>query len=133
MNKLIQSLKTFSLSLAFVAAAQSFAAPSTSETRIIDNQIRYARTLHPADRNGFSYPMAIVGGNVLFQGTGPVYVTLRIGGQTHTALTDSRGDYSFFAYTAGAGRFEVEAWVINPTDAENGSKLIKSGSLSVQK
>jgi hypothetical protein len=121
--------QTLSFSLMIAGAAEAVAAPQTRETQIIDNLIRYARSMYPADSNGGIYPMAIVGGTVRFDGPGPVYVTLRIGGQSYSALTDQRGDYSFFAYTNGAGRFEVQAWTVNAP--EGGSSKI--GELSLQK
>jgi hypothetical protein len=121
--------QTLSFSVMVFGAAQAVAAPQIKETQIIDNAIRYARSIYPIDRNGGVYPMAAVGGTVQFEGPGPVYVTLRIGGQTYSALTDQRGDYSFFAYTNGAGRFEVQAWTINAP--EGGSS--KTGELSLQK
>jgi len=113
-----------------VGSAQSFADSVPSETRIIDNTIRYAQNIFPIDRGGYAYPMAIVGGNVRFQGEGPVYVTLRIGGQSYTALTDNFGDYSFFAYANGGRRFEVNAWVIGGEEVPASKK---TGELSVQK
>lgn len=134
MKTLKKIFQTLSFTLMIVGSAQTLAESHRSETRVIDNVIRYAQNIYPIDRGGYAYPMALVGGNVRFEGEGPVYVTLRIGGQSFSALTDNRGDYSFFAYTNGAGRFEVNAWVINGEEVPAAKKVGKlSAQTSVQK
>jgi|GEM_PF-2355380 len=132
MKTFTKIFQTLTLSLFLFGAAQSSADSSSTETRIIENRIQYARNIFPIDRGGFAYPMALIGGTVFHTGPAPVYVTLRIGGQTFTALTDTRGDYSFFAYTAGAGRFEVQAWVGSDSSEEGGS-VTTQGQLTLQK
>jgi hypothetical protein len=122
-------MKTLTLGLVLAASSQSFAAPATSETRIIDNVVRFARTIYPIERSGLAFPMAAISGNVRFQGFGPVYVSLYVGGQAYTALTDDRGDYSFFVFTNGGGRYDVRAW----TDSDSKSVSVQSGDLEVQK
>ncbi|MEO5667500.1 MAG: hypothetical protein ABIR96_05535 [Bdellovibrionota bacterium] len=139
MKTLTTIFQTLTLSLFIIGATQSMAAglpgdrdgdSSRGPSRIIDNTIRYAQSIYPIDRGGFIYPMALIGGNVRFDGNGPVYVTLHIGGQTFTALTDSRGDYSFFAYANGSGHYDVQAWV---ADEGQQHALTKTGEVSVQK
>lgn len=86
---------------------------SADPTPIIDNVIDYATTISPVDRGGFSYPMALIGGHITTELAKPLNVTLRIGGQTYTALTDSAGVYSFMAYTNGARNYQIEVWTNN--------------------
>jgi hypothetical protein len=87
-----------------------FTVSALAETTIIKNEIDYARSLVPADRNGIPVYLAAVGGTVTFVGDGPVNVTIRIGGQDYTALTDQVGRYSFLVY-ANASSFRSEAWL----------------------
>ena len=123
--------QTLSIGLLLASSAPSFATPKVEETRIIDNVVQYARTIYPIERSGFAHPMAAIGGNVRFTGFGPVYVTLMLGGQNYTALTDDRGDYSFFVFTNGAARFDVRAW--QSGEPEKAKSIVRQGELEVQK
>lgn len=53
--------------------------------------------------------MALVGGHVVTELPMPLNVTLRIGGQSYTSLSDKDGNYSFMVY-ANARQLTVEAW-----------------------
>ncbi len=124
------------LSLLALSFLGSFTANAATEIRGI--HLTYQRVLHPADRNGFPIPQLITGGYVDAVGAFPVYVTLSIGGQRITQPTDAQGQFSFFAYTAGAGNYEVEAWTVDPTvggiEAKTKAKVVKiSGDISSSK
>jgi len=108
---------TFNNSQAATTLSQNTLAETTQPATTIQNSqvgdvtIDYARLVAPADRQGFSVYMAAIGGSVQLDGVAPVNVTLRIGGQSYTALTDRNGVFSFFVYANGSSRFEVEAWL----------------------
>ena len=102
-----------------LAGGASFAA-----TQIKKIHISYSQLLLPVDRQGFQIPQAIIGGNIEFEGTAPVYVSLLIGGQTYTAPTDQLGAFSFLAFTANAGNYELRAWT--PDVAEEGTTGLRA-------
>jgi hypothetical protein len=110
--------KNFGLSLFVACAIASTFAQDTransNETPPVNNSIinviDYVRAIYPIDRGGFPYTMALVGGHAVTELPKPLYVTLRIGGQNYTALTDRNGFYSFMVYTNGAGRLTTEVW-----------------------
>jgi hypothetical protein len=81
-----------------------------AKTEIQQLRIDYSRTLTPADNHGYTIFQAIVGGKVDFIGQAPIYVTMQVGGQTYTTLTDPAGFYSFFVYTNNAGQYNLQAW-----------------------
>lgn len=125
-------MKNFSL--AIVAIFCTFFVPSGLEahdnnTIIQEVHIDYARTLHHRGEHGGFFTLAALGGRVDFIGTDPINVTVKIGGQSYTALTDPHGNYSFLVYTAGAGRFEVEAWVNSFDPARKKMSVIKTSKI----
>ena len=96
--------------LAHASKIDAISVTASSQTIIHDVEIHYSRLVTPADRNDFTIYLAAIGGKVNFEGEAPVYVTLKIGGQTYTAPSDREGMYSFFVYTNNSGEFEVSAW-----------------------
>jgi hypothetical protein len=106
------TLIALSLGLASLGAANSARADDTVPTKIISNTIRYAQLISSARYNSTigAVDNAAIGGKVEFTGPGPVYVTIRMGGQDYTALTDQTGKYSFWVY-ANSSRFVSEAWL----------------------
>lgn len=124
--------KTFGLSL-FVACA--FASTFAQDTRANSNEtppvnntivnvIDYVSTIYPIDRGGFPYPMALVGGHAVTELPKPLNVTLRIGGQNYTALTDRNGFYSFMVYTNGARQVTTEVWSNSGASSNTGIHTI---------
>jgi hypothetical protein len=99
-----------------VLGAQSMVASAHepgSPTRIIETKISYARALQAADRQGIPVYMAAIGGQIVFEGSAPVFATLKMGGQIYTVATDRQGFYSAFVYTNGYNEFTVEGWSPN--------------------
>lgn len=110
------------LTLAFVGLAAVANPDPSSVVEIKGLTINYSRIMFPVDRQGFSIPQAIIGGKVDFTGAAPVFVTLNIGGQVFTSPSDQFGNYSFFVYTNGAGRYDLLAWSPNSPQASGISK-----------
>src|SRR5437763_643179 len=101
-NTLLKSFIVLSLTTSIYAKAA---------TIIKSINIQYSRLLFPVDRQGFEIPQFVVGGNVDYTGDLPIFVTLTIAGQSYTQPTDKLGQFSFFAYAAGAGSYQLDAWV----------------------
>lgn len=121
------------LSLVLLAVSFLTFASEVPPTRVIANRIDYGFLVAAAKPQAGVVDMAAIGGTVTFEGTGPVYVTLRIGGQDYTALTDAAGRYSFWAYANSSSRFGVEAWTIpgsQPGTAQAGTTVKADGDLS---
>ena len=113
----ILTASAFALALSLFAGQAAHAdgtpvpvTPPATETKIVSNVINYAQTIAPVDRGGFAYILGLVGGTVTYTGPGPVFVTLRTGGQSYTSPVDYNGKYSFFVY-ANSGTINTEAWI----------------------
>lgn len=69
---------------------------------------------------------AIIGGQVAFAGPGPVFVTVRMGGQSFTQPVDFEGFFSFFVFTNGDGQFEYSAWTTDAPLSEGNAGMLKA-------
>ncbi len=102
-------------------ASKTLAPEATSSTVIKDITLHYAQLLAPANRQGTSIFMAIAGGRVDFEGPGPVFVTMSIGGQKYTSPTDQQGAFSFLTYANGSSSLDLNAWVAGDDSANTAS------------
>jgi hypothetical protein len=99
-----------SLSPIVSSATAKAVAQDHHDTKIVEVKIDYARALSADDSHGFSVQMAAIGGQVVFEGHAPVFVTIKAGGQIYTFPCDKLGNFSTFIYTNGYNRFTVEGW-----------------------
>ena len=111
MKKIIATAFLMFALIPSISKATEIAAKATTDgTRIVEVKIAYARALTAADSNNFNVYMAAIGGQVVFEGKAPVYVTIKAGGQIYTFPCDKEGFYSTFIYTNGYNQFTVEGW-----------------------
>ncbi len=107
--------------------------PPGGGTTVEQVKVDYARAIETIDRGGGPTILGAVGGFVRYRGPGPVFVTLRIGGQSYSSPVDKRTRQFAFLVWANQDRFQVEAWTTDSnTTAKSDTQFSPKSALPKQ-